>query len=98
MGSVVCIGSILVASLMHSWITFIIFYGMLFPIGVGLLYWPPIICAWEWFPKRKGLVSGTITGAFGFGSFIFGFVTTAIVNPENKKREQDDITGEMFFS
>ena len=76
--------AILAASLVDAWILFVVFYGGVFPIGVGLLYWTPIICAWEWFPERKGLISGLIIGAFGFGAFIFGFITTAIVNPENK--------------
>lgn len=76
---------ILVASLVQEWILFVIFYAGVFPIGVGLLYWTPIICAWEWFPDRKGMISGLIIGAFGFGALIFGFITTAIVNPENQE-------------
>lgn len=31
------------------------------------------------------MVSGIIIGAFGFGAFIFGFLTTKIVNPNNEK-------------
>lgn len=29
------------------------------------------------------MVSGVIIGGFGFGSFIFNFVSTAIINPDN---------------
>jgi len=32
---------------------------------------------------RKGLVSGITIGAFGFGSFIFNFVATGLVNPDD---------------
>ena len=43
------------------------------------------MCGWEWFPNNKGLVSGLIIGGFGFGAFIFAFVTTAIANPHDEK-------------
>ena len=41
------------------------------------------MCGWEFFPNRKGMVSGIIVGGFGFGTFIFGFISTALVNPDN---------------
>jgi hypothetical protein len=58
-------------------------YGIIFPIGIGLTYFIPLMCGWEWMPNNKGLVSGIILCGFGFGSFIFGFVAMAIVNPNN---------------
>ena len=80
-GSLVCLLSIYLASIVKSWALFVFFYACCFPIGVGLIYWPPIICAWEYFPERKGLVSGLIIGCFGFGAFTFGFITEQIANP-----------------
>jgi hypothetical protein len=44
----------------------------------------PIICSWEWFPDNKGLVGGLILSGYGFGAFVFGFISTAIVNPDNE--------------
>lgn len=32
-------------------------------------------------------MSGIIIGGFGFGTFIFGFISTSIVNPNNEKAE-----------
>ena len=90
-------GSVLIASLANSWTVFVVFYGGMFPIGIGLLYWTPIICAWEWFPDRKGLITGLIIGAFGFGAFTFGFITSAIVNPENKAVVLDEVMNEKFL-
>lgn len=52
-------------------------------MGIGIVYWIPIMCSWEWFPNHKGLVSGLVVAGFGFSAFIFGFVTTAIANPNN---------------
>ena len=73
------------------------FYGGGFPIGIGMMYWTPLICAWEYFPDRKGLISGLIIGAFGFGAFIFGFISTAIVNPENYQIDKSD-KDDPYFS
>ena len=45
----------------------------------------PIIAAWDYFPRNKGAVGGFILLGFGFGSFIFGFVSSMIVNPDNEQ-------------
>ena len=47
-----------------------------------MCYMIPLICGWEWFPTRKGLVTGCILGGYGFGSFIFSQISTKIVNPD----------------
>lgn len=96
LGSVISMLSIFIASQMQSWTWFVFFYGGIFPIGIGLLYWTPIICAWEWFPERKGMISGIIIGAFGFGAFLFGFITTEIVNPEDEDVRLDPINKEKY--
>ena len=41
----------------------------------------PIYMSWVLFPENKGLASGIVIAGFGFGSFIFNFITTALVNP-----------------
>ena len=71
------------SSLCTNWYLFLFFYAVVQPFGGGLTGWPPILCAWEWFPDRKGLISGLIIGAFGFGAFFFSFLSTAIANPNN---------------
>ena len=55
--------------------------------------------AWEWFPNRKGLISGLVIGAFGFGAFIFGYITKSIANPWNYKAEvpADGGTSDKLF-
>ena len=56
----------------------------------------PLICGWEYFPKKRGLVTGICLGGYGFGSFIFSQVSTAIVNP-HKDSPIDDPTYEINF-
>ena len=43
----------------------------------------PLRICYEYFPEHKGTVSGIIIGGFGFGSFLFGFISTALINPNN---------------
>lgn len=67
---------------------FVFVYAVCFPIGIGTAYWAPLVSGWQWFPERKGLISGLIIGGFGFGAFLFNFVSTAIVNPDNLKVDE----------
>jgi MFS transporter, OFA family, oxalate/formate antiporter len=83
LANIVILVSILAASYMKTWYSFVFFYSVCYPFGIGLSYWTPIICAWEWFPNRKGFISGMILFGFGIGAFIFGFLSTALVNPHN---------------
>lgn len=56
----------------------------------------PLICGWEYFPNKRGLVTGVCLGGYGFGSFIFSQVSTAIVNP-NHEDPIDDPSNEINF-
>ena len=71
-------------------------YCCLNGIGCGTCYFVALICAWEWFPQRKGLVTGLILGGYGFGSFIFAQISTWLVNPDGKNPsiydEANDVT------
>ena len=42
-----------------------------------------MVCAWEWFPENKSIVTGSILVANGLGQLLYGAVSTAIVNPTN---------------
>lgn len=82
----------------YKWSTFVVFFGILQAIGYGLLFWTPILCSWEWFGKGdRGKATGIILAGFGVSPFIFGIITTAIVNPNNVHRVKDSLTGQSFF-
>ncbi len=63
---------------------FIALYGILGGIGNGMSYMIPLVCTWEYFPKRRGLVTGIIVSGYGLGSFISAQGSTLLVNPESK--------------
>ena len=53
-------------------------------IGCGINYFVPIVCSWEYFPNRKGLITGIMVGSYGLGSFVYTQVSTMIINPNNE--------------
>ncbi len=44
-------------------------------------YTAPLINGWNWFPNRKGLVTGAIVAGFGSGGFIFNRIGSKLINP-----------------
>jgi len=81
----IIIGSLLAASTCTTWWSFFFFFAVTFPLGGGVGYWVPIMCSWEWYPNKRATASGVTQAGFGMGPFIFSFITTAIVNPDNIK-------------
>lgn len=49
------------------WLT----YGVMGGVGMGFTYSTTIACAQKWFPHKKGLVTGLIVSALGFGGVVF---------------------------
>mmetsp|Transcript_17786 Transcript_17786/g.17490 ORF Transcript_17786/g.17490 Transcript_17786/m.17490 type:complete len:136 (+) Transcript_17786:188-595(+) len=94
-GLSICLGSIFAATFTTNFIVFAILFA-LFGIGIGIAYLVPLLLAWEFFPQRKGLLSGIIVGAFGFGAFFFGFISLAIVNPSNESPTIHTEGGDIF--
>ena len=69
------------SSLTTSISTYLLCYALMNGIGCGSCYLVPMICGWDHFPQRRGLVTGLSLFGFGFGSFIFSQISTAVVNP-----------------
>ena len=84
-GGSIGIGGVFIASFVKTFQVFIFFYAVCFATGIGLNYFTPLICGWEWLPHRRGLVSGIVMGGYGFGNFIFGLISTALINPNNEE-------------
>lgn len=64
-------------------------------LGCGTCYMVPLVCAWEYFPEKKGLMTGIIIGAYGFGSFGFSLLSTHLVNPTGAN--PDIVDGNEIF-
>ena len=53
-------------------------------VGCGLSYMIPMQCVWEFYPEKKGLVTGILMSAYGLGSFFYTLISTALVNPNSE--------------
>jgi len=78
-GAVVIISALLGASFSKTFWLFFYFYAIQFPLGVGLVYYLSIQCCWEWFPERKGFVTGIIMAGYPLGTLIFGFISKELL-------------------
>lgn len=54
-------------------------YGVMGGIGMGFTYSTSIACAQKWFPDKRGLITGIIVSALGFGGVVFTPVTEALI-------------------
>lgn len=72
-GGVILATGFALASLVTSsapwllWLT----YGVMGGVGMGFTYSTTIATAQKWFPDKKGLVTGLIVSALGFGGVVF---------------------------
>lgn len=99
-GSILTLGVFLSSYLLHSYIGFILSYGLMFGLGMGICYTAPLSCALRWIPERRGLASGIITTGLGASSFVFTLAQTNFINPENLSPQplNDDTSNFKYFT
>ncbi len=81
-GIIVAAGWILasvVASQTTSVPLFVLTYGVIGGIGVGLCYIAPIQVATRWFPDKKGLATGLTVAGFGGSPFVSTYVGQELI-------------------
>ncbi|QNU65449.1 OFA family MFS transporter [Ruminiclostridium herbifermentans] len=57
------------------WLT----YGVLGGFGMGMAYTTTISTCQKWFPDRRGMVTGIIVSALGFGGLVFTPIAEALI-------------------
>ncbi|HEY9061527.1 MAG TPA: OFA family MFS transporter [Pseudobacteroides sp.] len=57
------------------WLT----YGVIGGLGMGMAYTTTIACCQKWFPDKRGLITGIIVSALGFGGLLFTPVAEALI-------------------
>lgn len=70
---------LIVASMARSLPILYLGYSVLGGIGVGMVYVCPLSTSLKWYPKKKGMVTGIIVGAFGLGGFVFNFILSYLI-------------------
>jgi OFA family oxalate/formate antiporter-like MFS transporter len=70
-GILLGIGYILGGLFGQSFISQVIFIGLIGGAGIGFGYVCPIAVGMKWFPDKKGLITGLAVAGFGFGALIW---------------------------
>jgi MFS transporter, OFA family, oxalate/formate antiporter len=70
-GLVLGAGYVLAGFFGGTFITQLIFIGVIGGSGIGLAYVVPIAVGVKWFPDRKGMLTGLAVAGFGFGATIW---------------------------
>lgn len=65
---------------MHSPIQFIVGYGIIMGIGLGIGYLSPIKTLMLWFKENKGLAAGIAIAGFGLSKVIFSPIIVALLD------------------
>lgn len=71
---------LIIASQATSLMMLYLGYSLLGGIGVGMVYVCPLSTSLKWYPKKKGMVTGIIIGAFGMGGFLFNFILSYLIS------------------
>lgn len=77
---------------------FFFIFGFLFGLASGLTYLLPLYNAYKYFPDKRGLISGLILGAYGFGSMLTSPYLINFLNPDNEKPVQDQSDKNYYFN
>ena len=86
-GSMIGVLAMCLSTIAATFSQFVLCFAVIYGFGIGFCYFTPLACGWQWVPDHRGFVTGFILSAFGFGVFVFSFISQAVVNPENEQAE-----------
>ncbi|XP_076371150.1 apicoplast pyruvate carrier 1-like isoform X2 [Tachypleus tridentatus] len=76
-------------SVQHSLVATIITYGVVDTFGYICCFGHPVVTAIEWFPSKKGLVTGIVSSGVALSPLFMNIVQTLFVNPSNLQPAPD---------
>ena len=95
-GGFMSLAGVFISSYTKDLKVYIALYCCMNGIGCGINYFAVLVFAWEWFPHKKGFVTGLTLGGYGFGSFMFTLISTKLVNPNGDNATHKD-NGVNYF-
>lgn len=69
---------------MPTFFLFMVVYSMLSGIGIGIIFFLPIACAWSYFPTIKPYVAGSILSWCSLSSIMWLYIARSTVNPNSE--------------
>ena len=76
---------------------FIFLYAVVMGMSLGLLYMPGLKNAWQYFPSKKGLISGIILSSYSVGAILWTLFTKAVANPNDESPLDKYSETEYFY-
>ena len=80
----------LIMVFVKSYWGFVIIYGGLTGLCIGIGYMPALFIAWTYYPDKKSIVTGVSLFTAGISASILSPISTAIVNPKNVMDYEND--------
>eukprot|EP00347_Sterkiella_histriomuscorum_P003101 403365582 len=85
------VGLMIAASFMTNYLAFLLLYTLSFGFSNGISYAVPVYNSWSHYPEKKGMVTGIVLCGFGMGSFMFDFISVALVNPNAQDPDKQGV-------
>ncbi len=79
LGSIMTSSGWIGAGLSRSYSSFLVFYGILCGIGVGIAYGVPLAVSVSWFPENPGIALGTTVIGFGLSPLVTAPIARRLV-------------------
>ncbi|MBO8158499.1 OFA family MFS transporter [Thermosyntropha sp.] len=89
--------SMLLAAKCRTLLGLYIFHGILAGIGRGMAYATPLPTVLKWFPDKRGLAGGIISGIFGTGGLVFSYIAGLIISRTSSVYAAFGWTGLIFL-
>jgi OFA family oxalate/formate antiporter-like MFS transporter len=67
------------ANASNAWLLWLT-YGVMGGFGMGFTYSTTIACVQKWYPHKKGMVTGILVSAIGFGGVVFTPIITKLID------------------
>lgn len=78
-GGILFAGGVFLAGFSKSYVMFCISFGIMTSIGSGMAYGSIVSTSVRWFPEKRGMASGLVVGALGFGPVVLAPIGDILV-------------------
>ena len=75
LGSVFIVGPLFACSYTQNYYAFVFFFAVCIGVGFGLLYMVSLRNAWQFYPSKKGAMSGIIMSFYSVGAIVWVILT-----------------------
>ena len=92
--------AVFLSSFANDFDTFLLFYSVLGGIGMGIVYFLPVLAGWSFFPTIRPIVAGSILSWFSFAAIGYAEFAIQHLNPHNEKapiRIKNGLITEKYF-